>query len=277
MRSTLRILTLLCFLIPSAASLAQSGLKWKNVRALIYTRNGKGYVHENRAASVEMVSSLAKKYGFTLDVSEDPAIFTDANLARYDLLIFSNTNNDVFDTDAQRLAFRRYMQSGGGLVGLHSVMGTERNRTWFKQLLGGTFSWHAVNQSFRIRNLRPGHPSMKGMPAIWEKKDECYFSKEMYPGIEVLMANDFTSLDRKQQQEILKNAGTYNELFPSVWYHAFDGGHAWVTTLGHDIFNYTEPLYMEHVLQGIRFIAEQTKGRDAGKAYATDRDTPLRN
>lgn len=250
-------------------------VKWKDVHALIFTRNGKGYVHENRAASVEMARQLSRTHGFKLDISDDPAIFTDENLARYDLLIFSNTNNDVFDTDAQRTAFRRYIESGGGMVGLHSVMGTERNWTWFKQMLGGTFSWHAVNQVFRVRTLRPDHPSMEGVPALWERKDECYFSKELFPGIEVLMVHELSSLDRKQEAEILKNAGHYKDYYPTAWYHAFDGGHVWVTTLGHDIFNYSEPVYMNHVLQGIRYIAGKTAKRNLSRAYATERDTPL--
>lgn len=266
-------LLLLFFLLINTLTEAQ--VRWKNVQVLIFTRNGKGYVHENRAASVDMAKALSKVHGFKLDVSDDPAIFTEDNLARYDLLIFSNTNNDVFDTDAQRTAFRRYMESGGGLVGLHSVMGTERSWTWFKQLLGGTFSWHAANQSFRVRTLRPDHPSMEGVPALWERKDECYFSKELFPGIEVLMVHELASLDRKQEGEILRNAGHYKDYYPTAWYHAYDGGHAWVTTLGHDIFNYAEPVYMNHVLQGIRFIAGKTSSRDQSRAYATDRDTPL--
>jgi type 1 glutamine amidotransferase len=254
---------------------AMAQVRWKDVHALIYTRNGKGYVHENRAASVEMMKNLSKEHGFKLDVSDDPAIFTDENLSKYDLLIFSNTNNDVFDTDAQRTAFRRYIESGGGFVGLHSVMGTERNWTWFKQMLGGTFSWHAVNQTFKVRNLRPDHPSMQGVPALWERKDECYFSKELFPGIEVLMVHELASLDRKQEAEILKNAGHYKDFYPTAWYHAYDGGHVWVTTLGHDIFNYSEPVYMNHVLQGLRYIAGKTAKRNLGKSYAADRDTPL--
>jgi type 1 glutamine amidotransferase len=254
---------------------AGAQIKWKDVHALIFTRNGKGYVHENRAASVEMAKRLATEQGFKLDVSDDPAIFTEENLSKYDLLIFSNTNNDVFDTDAQRTAFRRYIESGGGMVGLHSVMGTERNWTWFKQMLGGTFSWHAVNQTFKVRTLRPDHPSMQGVPALWERKDECYFSKELFPGIEVLMVHELASLDKKQETEILKNAGHYKDFYPTAWYHAFDGGHVWVTTLGHDIFNYSEPVYMNHVLQGIRYIAGKTAKRNPGRAYATDRDTPL--
>lgn len=273
---TFRFFLLLCVAFMAGSSPAFAQVKWNKVKVLVYTKNGKGFIHDNLAASVECIRGLSRTHGFALDVSDDPAVFTDADLAGYDMLMFTSTNNDVFDNSAQRLAFRRYIESGGGFVGLHSVMGTERNWTWFKNMLGGTFAWHAVNQLFRIRNIRPDHPSMQGMPAVWEKKDECYFSKEMYPGIEVLMAHEVRSLDRTKQADLIdKHTGPYNELYPAVWYHRYDGGHVWITALGHDIFNYTDPLFVNHVFRGMEHIATLVKKRDPRKAYATDRDAPL--
>ena len=271
-----RFLSVLVILTAALPAALTAQVRWKKVKALVYTRNGKGYVHDNREASVDMLKRMGAEQGFSLTASDDPAQFTDANLAQYDLLIFSNTNNDVFDTDAQRTAFRRYIESGGGFVGLHSVMGTERSWTWFKNMLGGSFSWHARNQPFRILNIRPGHPATAGVPAVWEKRDECYFAKELFPGIEVLMVHDLASLDGKQEEEVRKNAGHYKDYYPTAWYHAYDGGHVWVTTLGHDIFNYSDPVYMNHVLNGIRYVAERSSKRDAGLAYADGRDTALR-
>jgi hypothetical protein len=49
-----------------------------------------------------------------------------------------------------------------------------------------------------------------------------------------------------------------------------------VTTLGHDIFNYTDPVYVNHVLNGIRYVAMRSARRDRSRAYAEGRDTPLR-
>ena len=255
--------------------IAAGQVKWRQVSVLVYTKNGKGYVHENRAASVACIQRLGREHGFRVDTTNDPSVFEEKRLSQYDLLVFSNTNNDVFDTDAQRVAFRRYIESGGGLVGLHSVMGTERNWTWFKRMLGGSFSWHAPNQVFRIVNVKPGHASMKGVPSVWEKKDECYFAKELYPGTVALMAHDLASLDRKHAEEVRRQAGHYTDYYPTAWYHEYDGGHVWVTTLGHDIFNYEEPVFVNHVFQGIAYIASLTRARDAGRSYATERDAPL--
>ena len=109
---------------------------------LVYTKNGKGYVHDNIPSAVKAIQQLGRENRFKVDVSDDPAVFTETNLKKYTFLLFPSTNNDVFDTDEQRVAFRRYMEAGGGFVGLHSVTGTERNWKWFKMMVGGTFLWH---------------------------------------------------------------------------------------------------------------------------------------
>jgi type 1 glutamine amidotransferase len=271
---------LLCFfsfLIFTTIS-AQEKFNWKKVNVLIYTKNGKGYVHDNIPSAVACIQQFGKQYGFRVDTSSNASVMTEANLKQYTLLIFPSTNNDVFDNNEQRLAFRHYMEAGGGFVGIHSVTGTERNWKWFKMMLGGTFSWHAKFQKFNVRMVDPTHPSVQGLPTTWTKGDEFYFAKELYPGPKVLMAHDITTLDTTdaaQKANIIKNAGTFVELYPSVWTYDFDGGHTWVTTLGHDKKDYSEPVYMKHILQGIQYVASRYVPLNFKKAYAASWDAPL--
>ena len=259
--------------------LAQDNVNWKKVIVLVYTKNGKGYVHDNIPSAVSCIQKLGAKYGFKVDTSSNTGVMTESNLKQYSLLIFPSTNNDVFDNDGQRLAFRRYIEAGGGFVGIHSVTGTERNWKWFKMMLGGTFAWHAKFQRFTVKVIDPSHPSMKGLPKEWSKEDECYFAKELYPGPKVLLAHDLTSLnvsDTTQKNLIIKNAGTFADLYPAAWAYDFDGGHTWCTVLGHDKRDYEDPVYVQHIFQGIRFVAAQAKALDFGKAYADSRDTPVK-
>ena len=254
--------------------------KLKNSHVLVYTKNGKGYVHDNIPSAVACIKDLGIQNSFTVDVTDDPSVFTEAGLQKYTMLIFTSTNNDVFDTDAQRVAFRRYIEAGGGFVGVHSVTGTERNWKWFKQMLGETFSWHAKFQKFSIKKIDPSHPSMKGVPLIWEREDECYFGKELYPGIKVLMAHDVRTLnttDKVQDSLLRKNLGSFADFYPAVWYQQFEGGNIWVTTLGHSKESYQEPVYKNHLLQGITFIASQYKGLNYANAHATSKDEALKN
>jgi hypothetical protein len=120
---------------------------------------------------------------------------------------------------------------------------------------------------------------MQGVPKVWERDDECYFAKELYPGPRALMVHDVSTLntsDTAQKNLIVKNAGTFADHYPSVWEHPFDGGHTWCTAYGHDKKDYSDRTYVQHIFQGIRFIASQVKGVDFSKAYATSRDTPVR-
>lgn len=178
----------------------------RDLKVLVYTKNGEGYVHDNIPHAVDCIQKLAQQHGFNTSVSDDPSAFTPENLQQYSLLIFTSTNNDVFNTDEQRLAFRRYIEAGGGFVGIHSVVGTERNWKWFKMMLGGTFAWHPKFQKYRIQVIDDEHPSVAGIPKIWEKEDECYFQKEMYPGIRTIMAHNLTTLNENEKEKILAHA-----------------------------------------------------------------------
>ncbi|MFD2571302.1 ThuA domain-containing protein [Spirosoma soli] len=250
-------------------------VNWKKVKVLVYTKNGKGYVHDNIPNAVQCIQRLGQQYGFKVDVSDQPTVFTEDNLKQYTTLIFPSTNNDVFDTDAQRLAFRRYIEAGGGFVGIHSVMGTERNWPWFKRMIGGTFAWHPPFQKIRINVIDTKHPSMQGLPKVWEKEDEFYFTKEMSPGPTVIMANDLTSLDGREPEKVKTFGGSYTHLYPSAWYYNFDGGHTWCTTLGHHKKDYEDPTFVQHIFQGIRYVVGQVNKIDFNKAYADSRDTPI--
>ncbi|QHV95207.1 ThuA domain-containing protein [Spirosoma endbachense] len=274
------VLTLLLVLVATSVGWSlDDQVNWKKVRVLVYTKNGKGYVHDNIPNAVQCIQKLGQQHGFKVDVSDQPAVFTEENLKQYTALIFPSTNNDVFDTDAQRLAFRRYIEAGGGFVGIHSVIGTERNWLWFKRMLGGTFAWHPHFQKLKLNIIDTNHPSMQGLPKVWEKGDECYFSKEMSPGPTVVMVHDLTALNPQDQEEkdkIIANRGSYTELYPAAWYYNFDGGYTWCTALGHDKKDYEDPTFTQHIFQGVRFVVGQVRKIDFSKAYADSRDTPIK-
>src|ERR1017187_4012174 len=131
-------------------------------RVLVYTKNqvGKGlYVHNNIPASVAALKKLGEENNFAVDVSDDPAVFTDQNLKCYKALVFDNTNNEIFDNEEQKAAFQRYIRAGGGLVGLHSASGSMRQWPWFWEMLGGKFLRHPKLQPFTVKVKDPNDPS----------------------------------------------------------------------------------------------------------------------
>jgi uncharacterized protein len=240
-----------------------ASIDWSNVRVLVYTKNGNGYVHDNIPASIEAIRALAKEHTFAVDVSDDPAVFADDTLKKYDALVFSNTNNVVFDTDAQRVALMRYVQAGGGFVAIHSASGSERTWKWFAGLVGGTFSRHAPIQKFGVRILDRTHPSVAHLPERWERDDECYYLVRMNVNMRILAVNDLTTIKDSQDTPT-----AFGDVFPSVWYHEFDGGRQWYTSLGHRKEDYARPEFRRHLLGGIQSVVREAPP-DYTRAYAT--------
>ena len=260
------------FLNPTA--FAQQ-VNWEEVEILLYTKNGEGYVHENIDHSIEAIKALGVEYGFKVDASEDPGDFVDANLKKYDAIVFSNTNNDVFDTDAQRVSLMRYIQAGGGFVGIHSTSGTERQWKWFTQLIGGKFLWHEPYQKFIVRILEKDHPSLAHLPDNWEREDEFYYLKELNLDLNILAVNDMTTLtipDKHNRQQ----PNTFGEVFPCVWSQEFDGGRQWYTSLGHNKEDYKDPAFRKHILGGILSVVREREPLNYSKAYAQSPDDTVK-
>ncbi len=222
-------------------------------RVLVYTKNGTGYVHENIPYSVEAIKKLGAEYGFEVVASDDPAVFTEENLKPFDALIFSNTNNETFDTDAQRKALQAYVRNGGGFVGIHSASGSERDWPWFSKLLGGNFVRHAPRQDFTVEVVDRTHPSTAFLPDTWPiEDDECYYLKELNPRIRVLLAADLTTVSDDEKEQF---PGTlFGDRFPVAWYQEFDGGRQWYTALGHRSEHYADPRFMRHILGGLQWV-----------------------
>jgi type 1 glutamine amidotransferase len=254
-----------------AAGAQAKPVDWAKVRVLLYTKNGTGYVHDNIPASIEAIRDLAKEHRFTVDVSDDPGVFTDDTLKKYNALVFSNTNNVVFDTDAQRVALMRYVQAGGGFAAIHSASGSERTWKWFHGLLGGTFSRHAPIQKFGVRILDRTHPSVAHLPDRWERDDECYYLVRMNVNMRILAVNDLTTI--KDPKEI---PATFGDVFPSVWYQEFDGGRQWYTSLGHRKEDYARPEFRQHLLGGIQSVVRAAP-LDYTRAYAVSPTSEIRN
>ncbi len=255
---------------PEASDVQASPVDWAKVRLLVYTRNGTGYVHDNIPGSIEAIKALAAEHKFSVDASDDPAVFTDENLKKYSALVFSNTNNVVFDADAQRVALMRYVQAGGGFVAIHSASGTERTWKWFAGLLGGAFSRHAPIQKFGVLMVDRTHPSVAHLPARWERDDECYYLVKMNVNMKVLAVNDLSMIqDPKGEKPAI-----FGDVFPSVWYQEFDGGRQWYTSLGHRKEDYLTPEFRQHILGGIRSVVRNAP-LDYTRAYAvTPADEP---
>jgi len=221
-------------------------------RVLVYQKNGKGFVHDNLAASAAAIRELGRANHFGVEVTSDPAVFTDARLAPFQALIFANSNNEAFANEDQRAAFQRFIRRGGGFVGIHSSTGSERNWPYFQQLQGAKFLRHPPLQPFTIAVLNRSHPATAHLGATWSWTDECYLFTNLNPAITVLLAADLTTV--KDPKRDASPGEQVRGVYPLAWCHDFEGARVFYTALGHKIAYYDDPTYRQHLLGGIRWV-----------------------
>jgi uncharacterized protein len=218
-------------------------------KVLVYTRNGKGYVHDNIPSSVAAIQKMGAENGFGVDVTDDPVFFTDATLKQYRALVFANTNNEAFHNDAERDAFKRYIEAGGGFVGIHSASGSERDWPYFWSALGGKFVRHPKMQTFEVRVKDPNSPVTRRLPATFAWTDECYYVDHVNPDIHPLLVTDPAKI--VDPQKAMYPGDRFGDSLPLAWYHEFDGGREFYTALGHNKADYSNPILYDHILGGI--------------------------
>jgi cytochrome c len=225
-------------------------------RILVFSKTA-GFRHSSIGDGLAAIRKLGQENGFSVDATEDAGAFSSKNLAKYRAVVFLNTTGDVLDA-AQQDDFERYIQAGGGYVGIHAAADTEYDWPWYGRLAGAWFNGHPNNPNVRkgtFRVLDKSHPSTQGFPDRWDREDEFYNFKSIDPTIRVLV-----DIDEKSYE-----GGTNGANHPMSWYHDFDGGRAWYTNMGHTEATFSEPLFLRHLLGGLRY-AMGTGKVDFGRA-----------
>jgi uncharacterized protein len=237
-------------------TLADLGAAPQQKKVLVYTRNGEGDVHDNIAASVAAIQQMGRENGFLVDATDDTNFMTDATLDQYDTVVFANSNNEAFTADRQRDTFQRFIESGGGFVGIHSAAGSERAWPFYASTLGGKFQSQPKLQKFSLHIADPNHPATKGLTSDFEWEDECYFFESMNPGIHALLTVDPAKLDDPDRVKDGRTGDTFGHAMPLAWSIETGKSRRFYTALGHKKEDYSNPILYNHILGGILWTLE---------------------
>jgi type 1 glutamine amidotransferase len=230
-------------LLVLVALLLSAQVSAKQKRVLVFSKT-KGYRHTAAIeAGKKTFQMLASKNNFAVDTTENAEVFTPENLKKYGAVIFLCTTGDVLN-DQQQQAFEQFIKAGGGFVGLHSAADTEYDWPWYGKLNGAYFKSHPKQQEAVFNIVDPNTIATAHLPKVWKRFDELYNFKWIGSDLHILITIDETSYTGGE------NGGSH----PMSWYHEFEGGRAFYTALGHDNKSYEDPLYVQHVLGGIRYV-----------------------
>ena len=224
-------------------------------RVLVFSKSA-GFHHSSIPAGVAAIQKLGLENGFQVDTTADAGIFNEDSLKNYAAVVFVSTTGNTLD-QFQQAEFERYIQAGGGYVGIHAATDIGYDWGWYTRLAGALFDSHPRQQQATLNVVDKSHPSTQHLPDKWVRTDEWYNFKKINNDLKVLI-----KIDEKSYE-----GGKNGDNHPMAWYHDFDGGRAWYTELGHTDESYKDTLYLNHLLGGIQYAMGGNKALDYSKAH----------
>ncbi|HEV7333505.1 MAG TPA: ThuA domain-containing protein [Flavisolibacter sp.] len=223
-------------------------------KVLLFSKTA-AFQHSSIPQGIAAIQKLGSENNFEVDTTSNAAMITEDSLKQYAAVIFLQTTGDVLN-HYQEADFERYIQSGGGFVGVHAAADAEYDWGWYGRLVGGYFQSHPAQQEAVLRVTSADHSATKHLPKEWKRRDEWYNFKKISNDITVLLTID----------EKTYTGGENGDNHPMAWYHDYDGGRAFYTALGHTDESYQEEPFLRHLLAGILYAIGDNKELDYDKA-----------
>jgi type 1 glutamine amidotransferase len=247
-----RITALICLVTVAFAANAQRGGQF---RALLFTKT-MGWYHYSIHSGVDAIQGLAARHTFSVDWQENASVFTEERLKNYNVVIFLNTTGDILDNE-QQAAFEKYIQNGGGWVGVHSAADTEYDWEWYTKMLGMMFRTHPREQTAMLDIIDRNFPGMERWAdrQIWTDEWYQYRQPALADDLNYLIKVDESTYDPSRKLRDGSTTEGMGDFHPIAWYHEFDGGRAFYTGLGHKDDIYKDQAYLDHLYGGIYWAA----------------------
>jgi type 1 glutamine amidotransferase len=223
-------------------------------KVLVYSRT-KGFRHKSIPVGILALTELGKQTGaFSVEATENPAVFTTENLARFDGIIMLNTTGDAIPSGAARAALETYLEGDKGLIGIHAA--TDCHGDWenYREAMGGLFDGHpwGAGHLVTLYNEEPGHPICKHIATgdqikdeIYQYKDDKHFTRDK---LRMLLSLDLSGENMKAGK--MKRA---DHDYAVSWVRKYAGSRVFYSNLGHNDFTYYNEMALQHYLNGIQF------------------------
>ncbi len=217
-------------------------------KILVFSKTN-GWRHKSIPSGIAALKKMGLENNWHIDATEDSLQFNYENLKKYKTLVFVNTTGDILNSQ-QEQAFKRYINEGGGFVGIHSASDTEHDWPFYAQLIGGHFKSHPAQQTATLKvHKENNHPSIAHYGDSFQKFDEWYnFKKPVVSHVNVLLELDESSYTGERMG--IKH--------PIAWYHHFEGGRIFFTGMGHTNETFEDANFLKHLKEGILWALHKT-------------------
>lgn len=223
----------------------------------------------------KVLLELGEKNGWEFEFSKDGSKFGKDYLNQFDAVFFYTTGNLLeAGTDKQppmsaegKEALFEYVRSGKGFIGTHSASDTFHTNNEsqkgpdryenhgekadpYVRFLGGEFIKHGAQQEVKNTVENPKFPGFEKVGSDYSFHEEWYSLKDFTPDIHVLSVMDAPAMKGDEYKR---------PPFPSTWARKEGEGRVWYTAMGHREDIWTNPVFQDILIGGIRWAVGEVK------------------
>lgn len=249
--------------------------------AVLVFSKASGFVHEEAIpAAKARLQSIADANRWSIFMTDSGAVFNPEQLDRFDVVVWNNVTGDVL-TPEQRAAFARYLEGGGGFVGIHAA-GDDSHAVWpwyTNTVIRAEFIGHPLFPHIQQAAVHPedrDNPVVGHLPETWRPADEWYSfaASPRGRGSNVLLRVDESTYQATLLWKDLRMGNDH----PIVWQHCIGSGRALYSALGHTARSYDDEHHIAMLERAIAWAAGLTWDgyRCPGQAAVSGPGSPAR-
>lgn len=224
----------------------------------------------------KILLDLGAKNGWEFTFSKDGSKFSKDYLAQFDAVFFYTTGdlcspgtdgNPPMSQEGKQALFD-FVKAGKGYIGTHSasdtfhtdneaVKGPERyvnhgeKADSYTRFLGSEFIIHGAQQVAKNTVIDPKFPGFENVGKDFAFQEEWYSLKDFSDDLHVLTVMDSPAM----------TGSMYGRpAYPNTWARKYGEGRVWYTSMGHREDVWTNPIFQNILIGGIKFALGDAKG-----------------
>jgi len=252
-----------CLLIIISVFYALTWARAENpgMNVLVFTKTN-GYYHLAKPNAIKAFYEMAYDRKWHITFTEDSTFFSEKELSKYNVVVFLLTTGNNLLNEEQKLAFQKYIEGGGGFVGVHTATDTEYKWPWYEKLVGAHFLGHLPVMEGKLIIENKKHPSTECFGADTLKWSDEFYSFDRNPRKNNHL-NILVSIDEKSYKIDVDTRAKHPNVFmgdhPLIWYQKMGNGRSYQTALGHVPELYDNEMFRKHLIGALLWAGGKDK------------------
>lgn len=172
-----------------------------------------------------------------IDTTSNPAKISDSNLKNYNAVVFLNTSVNALNFQ-QSAELQRFLQAGGGFVGICGAIEKNYKWLWYNKMIGGVLSENQLSDKAQLSLITNASIGKSELPPLWKIDDK--------PLV-------MSSLPVRCKPVLLDVMGK-----TWAWYYTTEeGGKMFYTALGGESSAFQNPNLLAHIWSGIEEVSSK--------------------